>query len=182
LGRENTPTGAGCAARRPIGNAAQPPLQAALQNETSAAQAERSKSCGPFGFGGKLRCVARTERSFPIRAEVAPVSEQNEPVIRDNPQTSRIEAEVGGQIAYAEYRLSPGTITFTHTRVPEALRGKGIGTRLIAAALSLARERGLEVIPICPFVSAYLRAHPEDQQLLGPQGQRLLQSNLSNPR
>ncbi len=101
--------------------------------------------------------------------------------IRDNPAASRIEATVAGQTGFAEYRLAAGTITFTHTRVPENLRGRGIGTRLIEAGLALARERGLEVLPVCPFFRAYLRAHPDSQALLGAQGRKLLAEPASAP-
>lgn len=97
-----------------------------------------------------------------------------EVTVRDNPAAGRLEADVGGQIGYAEYRLNAGTISFTHTRVPEALRGQGIGTRLIKAGLALALDRELQVIPICPFFRAYLRLHPEQQGLLGPEGLRLI--------
>jgi uncharacterized protein len=102
------------------------------------------------------------------------MSTASEVTVRDNPAAGRLEADVGGQIGYAEYRLSAGTISFTHTRVPEALRGQGIGTRLIEAGLALARGRGLQVLPICPFFRAYLRVHPEQQGLLGPEGLGLL--------
>ena len=94
--------------------------------------------------------------------------------VRDNAAASRLEATVEGQTGYAEYQLAPGRITFTHTRVPENLRGRGIGTRLIEAGLALARERGLEVLPVCPFFRAYLRAHPDSQTLLGAAGRKLL--------
>lgn len=96
------------------------------------------------------------------------------PVIRDNPALSRIEASVGAEIGYAEYRLGSDTITFTHTRVPERLRGRGIGTQLIEAGLAMARSRNLEVIPVCPFFRDYLRAHPDTQSLLGASGRKLL--------
>jgi hypothetical protein len=94
--------------------------------------------------------------------------------VRDNPAASRIEATVEGQTGYAEYQLNPGTITFTHTRVPENLRGRGIGTRLIETGLALARARGLEVLPVCPFFRAYMRTHADSQALLGAAGRRLL--------
>jgi predicted GNAT family acetyltransferase len=81
--------------------------------------------------------------------------------VRNNARYSRLEIQLGDQIAFAEYLLEPNTITFTHTRVPEALRGKGTGSQLIKAGLSLARERNLRVIPQCPFFAAYIRAHPE---------------------
>ncbi len=90
--------------------------------------------------------------------------------VRDNSGANRLEIQLGEQVAFAEYRLEGDTITFTHTRVPEALRGRGIGTQLIEAGLSLARERNLKVIPQCPFFAAYIRAHPETQALLAPAG------------
>ena len=78
----------------------------------------------------------------------------------------RYELEVEGQLAIAAYRLRPGRITFTHTEVPEALAGRGIGTRLIKAALDDARAQGLKVVPACPFVKHYIDTHPEEQDLL----------------
>jgi predicted GNAT family acetyltransferase len=55
---------------------------------------------------------------------------------------------------------------FTHTEVPEAHEGKGIGTMLIRFALHAARERGLKVIPICPFFAAYMQKNADTQDLL----------------
>jgi uncharacterized protein len=86
--------------------------------------------------------------------------------VRDNARDNRLEIRVGDQVAFAEYQFEPHTITFTHTRVPEALRGKGLGTQLIEAGLSLARLRDLKVIPQCPFFAAYIRRHPEAGELV----------------
>ena len=87
--------------------------------------------------------------------------------IRDNTQKHRFEADLGDRsFAVAEYTLPAGKIMFTHTEVPAAHEGKGIGTALIGFALDRARERGLKVIPICPFFSAYMMKHPEVQDLL----------------
>ena len=57
---------------------------------------------------------------------------------------------------------------FTHTEVPPQHEGRGIGSALIRFALRSARERGLKVIPICPFFAAYMRKHAEEQDLLTP--------------
>jgi predicted GNAT family acetyltransferase len=92
----------------------------------------------------------------------------------NNSEASRFEAQVGNLLAVAEYLLDPVAITFTHTRVPAELGGRGIATRLIEAGLDFARERGLEVIPLCSFVAAYMRKHPQVQDLLGAQGRKLL--------
>lgn len=89
-------------------------------------------------------------------------------VVRDNPARHRFEIDLGdGTFAIAVYILSPGQVRFTHTGVPHAHEGKGLGTLLIKAALASARERGLKVIPSCPFFAAYIRNHPEEQDLLG---------------
>src|SRR5918996_68184 len=89
--------------------------------------------------------------------------------VRDNPERHRFEIDLGdGTFAFAEYTLPAGKIMFTHTEVPEAHGGEGLGTRLIRHALDAARERGLKVIPICPFFAAYMQKHPEVQDLLDP--------------
>jgi hypothetical protein len=92
------------------------------------------------------------------------------PAVRDNPVAQRLEVATAVGTAYAEYRLEPGTITFTHTLVPETLRGRGIGGHLIEAGLAMARERALKVIPVCPFFKAHMRAHPETHDLLSAEG------------
>jgi hypothetical protein len=92
----------------------------------------------------------------------------------NNTGASRFEAKVGDLLAIAEYHLDPLAITFTHTRVPAELSGRGIATRLIEAALAFARERRIPVIPLCSFVAAYMRKHPEVQDLLGAEGRALM--------
>ena len=68
----------------------------------------------------------------------------------------------------AEYELFPDRIVFTHTEVPPRHEGHGIGSQLIRFALRSARDRGLKVIPVCPFFDAYVRKHAEEQDLLTP--------------
>ena len=90
-------------------------------------------------------------------------------LIRNNPEKHRFEADLGdGSLAIADYNLLTSKIVFTHTEVPEGHEGQGIGSALIRFALDFARERGLEVIPICPFFAAYMKKHAEVQDLLDP--------------
>lgn len=84
----------------------------------------------------------------------------------DNRERHRFELEVEGAIAFAAYRREDGVITFTHTIVPSALEGRGIGSRLVRGALEQVRAEGLKVVPECPFVKAYIEKHPEEQDLL----------------
>ncbi|GAA4708734.1 N-acetyltransferase [Sphingomonas lutea] len=95
--------------------------------------------------------------------------------VRDNPERKRFEIDLGdGAVAIAEYNLMAGKIMFSHTEVPESHEGQGVGTALIEAALASARERGLEVIPTCPFFAAYMKKHAEVQDLLVPHYRKIL--------
>lgn len=95
--------------------------------------------------------------------------------IRDNVEKHRFEADLGdGSFAIAEYNLLRSKIVFTHTEVPKAHEGQGVGSALIRFALNSARERGLEVIPICPFFAAYIKKHAEEQDLLDPAYRKVL--------
>jgi predicted GNAT family acetyltransferase len=87
-------------------------------------------------------------------------------LLRDNKAQHRFELDAGGDIAVAYYRLEPGVMTFTHTEVPAAQWGQGIGSRLVRGALQAARAQGLKVQARCSFVSAYLGRHPEFNDLI----------------
>jgi predicted GNAT family acetyltransferase len=90
--------------------------------------------------------------------------------IRDNPEKQRFEADLGdGSFAIAEYKRIDDEIVFTHTQVPPQHEGRGIGSALIRFALHSARERGLKVIPVCPFFAAYFEKHAEEHDLLDPE-------------
>ena len=74
--------------------------------------------------------------------------------------------EVDGQRAVAAYQREGDTIVFTHTGVPPALEGRGIGSRLVRGALDDVRDQGLRVVPQCPFVRAFIAKHPEYRDLV----------------
>ncbi len=86
--------------------------------------------------------------------------------VKDNPAKHRFELIVEGITAYAEYERTPGTVRFTHTIVPEALGGKGVGSKLAKGALDAVRAEGAKVIPQCPFIAAYIKKHSEYQDLV----------------
>ncbi len=86
--------------------------------------------------------------------------------VRDNAQAHRFELDVDGAIAFSNYRRAGNVLTVLHTEVPAALNGRGIGSRLVAGILDLARAQGLKVVPVCPFVKAYIERHAEYTDLL----------------
>jgi predicted GNAT family acetyltransferase len=88
--------------------------------------------------------------------------------IIENPAEQRYEARLDGELAgFAQYRDAPGRRIFTHTEVDDAFEGRGVGSRLAAAALDDARGRGLRVVPRCPFIAAYIERHPDYADLVG---------------
>jgi uncharacterized protein len=86
--------------------------------------------------------------------------------VRDNPARHRYELEVEGHVAFAEYGLAAGVITFIHTVVPKELGGRGVGSTLARGALEDVRRRGLKVIAQCPFIKAFMDKHAEFNDLL----------------
>jgi predicted GNAT family acetyltransferase len=91
----------------------------------------------------------------------------NDVTVRDNPAELRYEALAGGEmVGEIRYRTEPGLVVLVHTEVAPAAEGAGVGSRLVAGALADIRARGLGVVPLCPFVAAYIRRHPEFADLI----------------
>ncbi|MBJ7406998.1 MAG: N-acetyltransferase [Bradyrhizobium sp.] len=86
--------------------------------------------------------------------------------VRDNKDKNRFELDIGSDIAFANYRLTPSAVIITHTETPPALRGRGVGSELVKGALDLIRRDGRKVIAGCGFVADYLDRHPEDADLV----------------
>ena len=86
--------------------------------------------------------------------------------VRDNRAEQEFELDLDGHRAVAAYQREDKTITFTHTQVPKQIEGRGVGSKLVRAALDAARDEGLKVVPQCRFVAAYIERHPEYRDLL----------------
>ena len=94
--------------------------------------------------------------------------------IRDNVELHRYELPIGDQVAVVTYNLSEPNLMITETLVPQALEGQGIASRLAKHVLSDARLRGLLILPVCPFFSAYLQKHPEHADVVHPRYRDIL--------
>jgi predicted GNAT family acetyltransferase len=88
-----------------------------------------------------------------------------DPAITHDPQRHRFETTVEGHEAHVEYLLVGEFMTITHTWVPEAIGGRGIAGALVRAALDHARAEGLKVRPHCPYADAWMRKHPDYEDL-----------------
>jgi predicted GNAT family acetyltransferase len=91
--------------------------------------------------------------------------------LQNNIERHRYEALEGGTVAgFTEYNLLSDSIVFTHTEVLQ--EGKGVGSFLAKEALLDARTQGKHVVPVCPFIAAYLRKYREYIDLVTPEIQR----------
>ena len=90
----------------------------------------------------------------------------NSLIVVNNVEAPRFEAQVEGYTAVIDYYMYENKIIFTHTGVPEALAGHGVGSKMARTALEHARKEDLKVVPICPFVAGFIDRHPEYQDLI----------------
>jgi uncharacterized protein len=85
-----------------------------------------------------------------------------------DPDARRFEARLEGSDEVAILDVIPSTNiwSLTHTEVPKAWEGQGVGSALVRAALAHVRELGAHVMPLCPFVLAYLQRHPDEADIV----------------
>jgi uncharacterized protein len=81
--------------------------------------------------------------------------------VTDNQAESRFELRVGGHLAELRYRRNGNRLVLIHTETPVELEGRGIGGRLVSAAIDRAAREGLTVVPLCPFARSWLGRHPD---------------------
>jgi uncharacterized protein len=79
----------------------------------------------------------------------------------DHPRENRFVFALDGGVAELVYRLDGSRMVLAHTWVPEVNRGRGTASQLVRAAVERAAAESLTVVPLCPYVRRWLRAHPE---------------------
>ena len=94
----------------------------------------------------------------------------------DHAERSRFEARTddGTVVGFIDYRparyagedSSPEDLEMIHAEVEPAEEGQGIGTQLAREALDQVRASGRGVMPLCAFVSAFIRDNPDYQDLV----------------
>ena len=89
----------------------------------------------------------------------------SDPVIEHEEEGSKgrfvIRHDDGGESELTYSILSPHRVIADHTGVAEGHEGEGIGMALLHALLDHARDKDIKIIPLCPFVNAQRRRHPE---------------------
>jgi predicted GNAT family acetyltransferase len=92
----------------------------------------------------------------------APVSDRESPEdVVDDTHDNRFELGPEGESGSLAYRLNGNRLVLIHTEVPEALRGRGLGGRLVRAAVERAARESMTLVPLCPYAREWLIAHPD---------------------
>ena len=81
---------------------------------------------------------------------------------RDDAQKRYTGAVEGRVAALSEFIPTGELVVFTHTETDPAFEGQGVASTLVRWALDDVRQRGLRVVPVCPFVKAYIGKHADD--------------------
>ena len=67
----------------------------------------------------------------------------------------------GEQLGEMAVSIADSTLTVYHTEVSPKAEGKGFAKKLLNAMVEHARNKKLKVLPLCPFVHAQFKRHPE---------------------
>ena len=97
------------------------------------------------------------------------MTQSNQPIPADvvhRPELNRFELMVDGRLCRADYHLDGNEMSVHHTEVPPALEGRGLAAVLVQAVFDHAASNGLTVRPLCSYVRAWARRHPEVSALL----------------
>ncbi|MDR1704751.1 MAG: N-acetyltransferase [Clostridiales bacterium] len=79
-----------------------------------------------------------------------------------------VQGSAGSMVAEITFpKIAPGKVNFNHTYVAPNLRGQGVATKMIRAAIDSVRAEGLKAAATCPFAVKWFDAHPEDRDILG---------------
>ena len=78
----------------------------------------------------------------------------------------RFETWIDNKLSKLDYLLDGDTIVMTHVGVYPEHRGRGVAGKLVEIALKYAKENSLRVIPMCPYVAAYIRRHPQYMDII----------------
>jgi predicted GNAT family acetyltransferase len=81
--------------------------------------------------------------------------------LKDTGKGAFVIEEGNVRLAEMEVAIDKENLTVYHTEVADALKGKGIATKLLSTMVGYARENKLKVIPLCPYVLAQFKRHPD---------------------
>lgn len=95
-----------------------------------------------------------------------PVTDLDALTLTNEKNSRQFELVVDGRTAKMEYEQNGTKIFLTHAEVPKELEGRGVGAVLVEKVFTYIEEKGMRMVPMCSFVTAHLRKHPEWKRIL----------------
>lgn len=72
----------------------------------------------------------------------------------------------GDKVAELTYsKAGSDKIIIDHTEVSDAVRGEGVGKKIVVHAVEYARKNQLTVLPLCPFAKSVISRNPDLQDV-----------------
>jgi predicted GNAT family acetyltransferase len=98
-----------------------------------------------------------------VRSTISTMSDESAKVeVVRNDLEDRYEIHVGEHLAgFAQYRERGTRRIFFHTEIADGFSGRGLAGVLAKRAIQETIEQGRVIVPLCPFIAAYLKKHPE---------------------
>ena len=82
--------------------------------------------------------------------------------IKNNTHRHQFEMETDGKRSVIVYEnVDDETLALVHTEVDPSLEGQGVGSKLVEGVLQYIEQNNLKIVSLCPFVSVYLKRHPD---------------------
>jgi predicted GNAT family acetyltransferase len=94
---------------------------------------------------------------------------KTEPTVVNSPRQDRYEISIAGELAgFSQYVDRDDERIFYHTEIDDRFAGRGLGSALISAALTVSRDLNKRVVAVCPFVAKYLERHHDFDDITNP--------------
>lgn len=82
--------------------------------------------------------------------------------LKENAGEFFIAGQSEERVAKLDYILfGSGRLVIQHTEVGKELQGKGAASQLVDTAAEYARNKGMRIVPICPFAKKYMTTNRE---------------------
>jgi len=81
--------------------------------------------------------------------------------LNDQGRGSFFIEDQGERVAFMDISIANKMLTVFHTEVAEKLKGQGIAGQLLEHLVKYAREHDLKIVPLCPYVLAQFKRHPD---------------------
>lgn len=86
--------------------------------------------------------------------------------LRHEPEANRLTLPFDGGDVWVDYARQGDTLSLLHVEADAALRGSGAAGTFMQAVTDFARAEGLKLRPVCSYAVAWMRRHPDAQDVM----------------